>query len=262
AALIGVGVLILALLAALLTSRSRRRRRNAARLEGEATGLARHPARGRGAPRGSHAVRSNRKERQAAAQQGAADPWRSVRVSNGQAATAHARVLPLGQQAPSAAGGPQIARLPRANTRGGAGRAGKRADPNGGSPPWEAAPMPADGPLPLPVVPQRQRPLPAPGAPNPATDALRPPWEDGGQGISRWRDADRFAAAPVPADLPDWRAADAPSGASTGPMYVWNPAAPAAMDPSGPAAPAGAGDAAASRDAQPAVHDEDDPRLP
>ncbi|HEX8005894.1 MAG TPA: hypothetical protein VF482_05630, partial [Trebonia sp.] len=51
-----------------------------------------------------------------------------------------------------------------------------------------------------------------------------PPWE---------QPADAYAAAPIPADLPDWTVSN------SGPMYVWNPATstgplPALPEPGSP----------------------------
>ena len=241
-ALIGVGVLIIALLSALLLSRSRRQRRNASRFGDEARRTGSRTARGRNAPRGSHAIRSDRKARQAAAADaGRDDPWRSVRVTNGTAAPAHGTTLAVGRQAPVTAGRPVVAPLARTPTGSVGGRTGRRADPNAGNPPWEAAPMPEEGVLSLPLTSlpltsPRQSP-PASGGPGaPGADPARAPWEDAGQDPG-W-EAGQFAAAPVPADLPDWGSADTAASANTGPMYVWNPVGddfPAITDEDGPA---------------------------
>ena len=78
-----------------------------------------------------------------------------------------------------------------------------------GKPPWEPASPPEESVAPLPVP---------DGKPRPSPEAPLPPWE---------QVPDEFAAAPVPADLPDWRV-------STGPMYVWNPLANTAPQPAVP----------------------------
>ena len=78
-----------------------------------------------------------------------------------------------------------------------------------GKPPWEPASLPEPSVSPLPA---------ADGKPRPSPEAQLPPWE---------QVPGEFAAAPVPADLPDWRV-------STGPMYVWNPLASTAPQPAVP----------------------------
>jgi hypothetical protein len=61
-----------------------------------------------------------------------------------------------------------------------------------------------------------------PAATAPADDQPRPPWERSpeDQPLPPWeRSPDDFAAAPPKDDLVPWPVS------STGPMYVWNPAA-------------------------------------
>jgi subtilisin family serine protease len=78
-----------------------------------------------------------------------------------------------------------------------------------GKPPWEPASPPAASVSPLPGADDNPRPSP---------EAPLPPWE---------QVPGEFAAAPIPADLPDWRV-------STGPMPVWNPLATTAPQPAAP----------------------------
>jgi hypothetical protein len=95
--------------------------------------------------------------------------------------------------------GPRVIPMPSADSLGPGSRAQRRRKTTG-EPPWEPASLPEASVSPLPA---------ADDMPHPSPEAQLPPWE---------QVPGEFAAAPVPADLPDWRV-------STGPMHVWNPLA-------------------------------------
>jgi hypothetical protein len=116
----------------------------------------------------------------------------------------------LGWDQPRAFGGGDAAGTPRIvpgsvlGTLGNASAAHRRRKPSG-HPPWEPATPPESpptAPRALPVTPL------VTGQPPARQPRALPPWE---------QSPDEFAAAPVPADVPDW------SPANTGPMYLWNP---------------------------------------
>ena len=109
---------------------------------------------------------------------------------------------------PRSGAGPRVVPMSPAGSLGPAGRAQRRRETTG-KPPWEPASLPEPSVSPLTA---------ADGKPRPSPEAPLPPWE---------QVPGEFAAAPVPADLPDWRV-------STGPMYVWNPLASTAPQPAVP----------------------------
>jgi subtilisin family serine protease len=146
---------------------------------------------------GSHARRSQPTTvRQLPARQPRAVGWDQSSAFGGGAATGTPRIVP----------GAVI------RTLGTASAAHRRRKPTG-QPPWEPAAPPespptASRPLPLTPLVTGQPPAREPGA--------LPPWE---------QSPDEFAAAPVPADVPDW------SPTNSGPMYLWNPNASTAPQP-------------------------------
>ena len=109
---------------------------------------------------------------------------------------------------PRSGTGPRVVPMSPVGSLGSTSRAQRRRMTTG-KPPWEPASPPEESVSPLPVP---------EGKPRPSPEAPLPPWE---------QVPDEFAAAPVPADLPDWRV-------STGPMYVWNPLANTAPQPAVP----------------------------
>jgi hypothetical protein len=109
---------------------------------------------------------------------------------------------------PRSGAGPRVVPMSPVGSLGPASRAQRRRMTTG-KPPWEPASPPEESVSPLPV---------ADGKPRPSPEAPLPPWE---------QVPGEFAAAPVPADLPDWRV-------STGPMYMWNPLATTAPQPAVP----------------------------
>jgi hypothetical protein len=109
---------------------------------------------------------------------------------------------------PRSGAGPRVVPMSPAGSLGPTSRAQRRRETIG-KPPWEPASLPEPRVSPLQA---------ADGSPRPSPEAPLPPWE---------QVPGEFAAAPVPADLPDWRV-------STGPMYVWNPLASTAPQPAAP----------------------------
>ena len=109
---------------------------------------------------------------------------------------------------PRSGTGPRIVPMSPAGSLGPTSRAQRRRETIG-KPPWEPASLPEPRVSPLQA---------ADGSPRPSPEAPLPPWE---------QVPGEFAAAPVPADLPDGRV-------STGPMYVWNPLANTAPQPAVP----------------------------
>lgn len=115
--------------------------------------------------------------------------------------------------------GPRIVPASSMGTLGMTGRGPRKRKP-ADKPPWEAAnPPPPSPPAPheLSAFPPIAPALPAgSGRPQAGQAASLAPWE---------RSPEEFAAAPVPADLPEW------SATNSGPMYLWNPNASTAPQP-------------------------------
>jgi hypothetical protein len=203
-AVIAAGVLILALACVLLGTAARRRRpagQPTARTgQGRAVGHVRNSSHGSHARR-AHAATGNGPPEALPATRGSARPG------------GHAG-------GPAAAGGrPRVVPLTKSGSLGPPSRAQRKKTED--KPPW--------GPAAAPDFPSPSRFL---GPDRPASDAHSPcakaqelpPWE---------QPADAYAAAPIPADLPDWTVSN------VGPMYVWNPGAtttpfPAIGEPESP----------------------------
>jgi hypothetical protein len=220
---IAVCVLIVALICVLLGGATRRRRRAAqpaAPMRARHGGGAGH-GHGRGASRGSHARCAR-----AAVENGTAQARPAAWTAAGTAARPGSSAAVPGR--------PRI--VPLANPRALGPHSRTQRKKTEDKPPWEPARPPgqataadsapsADSAPASSAMPGR-----VPLAPPPASAAKGrgvtelPPWE---------QPADGYAAAPVPDDLPDWAVP------SSGPMYVWNPAAnagpfPAAAEPGSP----------------------------
>jgi hypothetical protein len=181
------GALIVALAGALAFGAARRRR----------AAPARSPRTGQGG--GSHARPTRAVAQLPAAAQPRTDAWGQARTggSTSGAGSATLRVVPM-----------------PAGTLRRAGHAHRKGRATG-KPPWEPASPPEQ---PAPAIPQAVYRLalpPAGGQPRTSPDAALAPWE---------QTPGEFAAAPFPAELPDWRS-------STGPMYIWHPAAAIAPPP-------------------------------
>lgn len=217
-AVIAALLLIVALAAALALTAARRRRMQAAR-------WAAGPRSGQG---GSHARRAR------------ADAARSQQTRQQHAGVWGQSPAGLGGTAgrgPGAGGtaAPRIVPVGVTGMLGGAGRAQRRRKSSTDKPPWEPASPPeqelsrhqelpavppAERPVPIapPALPRALPAAPAGGRPSAGQPPALPPWEES---------PEEFAAAPVPADLPDWPV-------NTGPMYVWNPNASTAPQPAVP----------------------------
>jgi hypothetical protein len=202
--------LVAALAVALAVIGARRRRTLAAR-QRQPSARSRHA--------GSHARRSRAAPTTpAATAKPKADPWgqaltRSRAESDitepGAASTGIGSDGSRGRGAdPRSGAGPRVVPMSPVGSLGPTSRAQRRRMTTG-KPPWEPASPPEESMSPLPVP---------DGKPHPSPEASLPPWE---------QVPGEFAAAPVPADLPDWRV-------STGPMYVWNPLASTAPQPAVP----------------------------
>jgi subtilase family protein len=217
--LIAVGVLIVAVACVLIGSATRRRRRAAQPAQPPRAG---HGGAGhghaRGVPHGSHTRRALAVIESETAQA----PFPARPAARGMAG---AGGRPVGSAADPGRLPPRIVPLAGAGTLGPLNHAQRKKTED--KPPWEparppgqataadAAPPAAPGRVPPAVLSSK-----GPGAPGAKGKEL-PPWEQSANG---------YAAAPVPADLPDW------SMSNSGPMYVWNPAAntgpfPAAPEP-------------------------------
>ncbi len=134
----------------------------------------------------------------------------SARLGRAHGAGRRPRALGAGQ-----ADAPRIVPV-QVNGTLGASTSGPRKRKSTGKPPWD----PATPPQAPPVVPRILPALPAAGGPPPAApNAPLAPWE---------RSPDEFAAAPVPADAPDWPITN------SGPMYLWNPNASTSPQPAIP----------------------------
>jgi Subtilase family len=151
-----------------------------------------------GAP---YAPRTGDKGRHAASTDGAgtdgsAHAAGAGRLSHALGAGHQPRAIGPGSATP---GTPRVVPVEANGALGGPGR-GRRRRKSTGQPPWGPA-TPPKAPL-LPA-------LPAAGSQPPAKqNASLAPWE---------RSPEEFAAAPIPADIPDWPTSN------TGPMYLWNP---------------------------------------
>jgi subtilisin family serine protease len=199
---IGAGVLIIAFAGALALVVRRRRVR-----------FARHgpPRSGQG---GSHARRPHPVPGQPQATgQSRTNAWRQEPLAL--EARPAPRALGQGRTSP---GAPRVVPVQVTGSLGMSGH-GRRKRKTTDKPPWEPAspPQAPQGPL---VVPRVLPSLPASGGQQlTGQPAPLAPWE---------RSPDEFAAAPVPADIPDWPATN------TGPMYLWNPNASTSPQPAIP----------------------------
>jgi hypothetical protein len=214
---IAVCVLIVAVACLLLGSMTRRRRR-AAQLAQPPRARHRGAERARGAPRGNaprgNAPRGGHARHTRAAIESGTPAQAGPPAGPPARGTAGAGSHPGGYA--TAQGRPRIVPLAGSGTLGPLTPSQRKKTED--RPPWEPARPPgqataADAAPPSPAAPDRV--LPAslsgggPGAPG-TKDKELPPWE---------QPANDYAAAPVPADLPDWAVS------SSGPMYVWNPTA-------------------------------------